>query len=426
MASLSTSATPDSYLLLLTCPPFPSSFSSLKAAYEPALSLVLDQISKLSSSSSAAILEVALPCPHLQGKARGAESFNFKQTQKLLAGLYSLISHICSRDSIDIEGKGGVNVRILLIAYARDQRQEEETTCQVLQGPVVDLPTLALSQRPWKRIYSIESEEGEDILAIFRKVEQLAPARGVKSPPRNIERVRGGISIVAPESGASNLKRVDSVSDLKSHLVSVVGGTFDHLHAGHKLLLTMTAFVLPEEKAVSDKRRLIVGITEDELLVNKKFSEFLGSWDDRAADVIDFLTSIIDFRPQGSSSTEVNHISNAGPNGVAVHTTLQPYLRIECVHINDPFGPTITDESASALVISGETRSGGKAVNDKRKEKGWNSMEIFEVDVLDASGRDENEAGGQENFDDKISSTAIRRRWAERLKSQGGGGSSSL
>ena len=84
-------------------------------------------------------------------------------------------------------------------------------------------------------------------------------------------------------------------------------------------------------------------------------------------------------------------------------------LTINYVEIFDAFGPTITDEKISALVISGETRSGGKAVNDRREEKGWAPLEVFEVDVLDA--HDETGSGSAKaDFQNKISSTEIRRR----------------
>ena len=87
-------------------------------------------------------------------------------------------------------------------------------------------------------------------------------------------------------------------------------------------------------------------------------------------------------------------------------------MTIECVEIQDPYGPTITDESVTAIVISGETRAGGQAVNERRREKGWHALEIFEVDVLDA---EENEGGQAKTggFASKISSTAIRKRKAE-------------
>jgi phosphopantetheine adenylyltransferase len=163
---------------------------------------------------------------------------------------------------------------------------------------------------------------------------------------------------------------------------------------------------------------LIIGITGDELLKNKKYAEFLKSWKQRQDDVVEFLLSILSFtrlRPE----EEIRTLSFDEPvvNGKAIHTCLKSSMTtIECVEIQDPFGPTITDESITALVVSGETRSGGKAVNDKRVEKGWNSLEIFEIDVLDA-GEAEKGTTKTEDFASKISSTAIRKRKAENARS---------
>jgi phosphopantetheine adenylyltransferase len=194
-----------------------------------------------------------------------------------------------------------------------------------------------------------------------------------------------------------------------------VGGTFDHLHAGHKLLLTATALLLqPASNAATAHRRLIVGITGDELLKNKKFAEYLGSWIQRQEDVVDFLLSILYFaRSNREDAIESLSFDEPIPNGRAIHTKLKNCsITIECVEIQDPFGPTITDESVTALVVSGETRAGGQAVNDRRTEKGWKPLEVFEVDVLDAEETEQG-ASKTENFASKISSTAIRKRRAE-------------
>jgi phosphopantetheine adenylyltransferase len=89
---------------------------------------------------------------------------------------------------------------------------------------------------------------------------------------------------------------------------------------------------------------------------------------------------------------------------------------VKCTEIQDPFGPTITEKQISALVISAETRAGGKAVNDKRAEKKWEPLDIFEVDVLDAEEDSGNEAV-KEGFESKLSSTAIREKLAKKRQS---------
>ncbi|KAI9843955.1 MAG: hypothetical protein M1837_005996 [Sclerophora amabilis] len=196
------------------------------------------------------------------------------------------------------------------------------------------------------------------------------------------------------------------------HFNVAVGGTFDHLHVGHKLLLTMTAFLLePSHASNSHQRRLIVGITGDELLKNKKYIEYLGSWNDRQEAAADFISTITDFRysSQTKPTTESRSVELL-PGQRAIQTQVFADLRVEYVELTDPFGPTVTDESISALIISAETRSGGEAVNTKRQEAGWKALEVFEVDVLDAGGA----SAKDECFQDKISSTEIRRLKAEK------------
>lgn len=146
-----------------------------------------------------------------------------------------------------------------------------------------------------------------------------------------------------------------------SHTVVVVGGTFDHLHAGHKLLLTIAGFLA--------KETFIIGITGPELLRNKKYVEALESFPTRVDNVRRFLKKVF------------------------------PSLNIETVMINDIYGPTATIKDIDALVVSRETRSGGEAVNKLRQQKGWHPLKVYEVDLI----------GGNSALD-KLSSTELRKR----------------
>ena len=113
-------------------------------------------------------------------------------------------------------------------------------------------------------------------------------------------------------------------------------------------------------------------------------------------------------------------MNESGPNGHAVIVTLASGLQIKFVEIWDPFGPTITDKDISALIISAETRSGGKAVNDKRAEKGWPGLEVLEVDVLDSKDNVESagqQAADKDDFHSKLSSTEIRRKLSAKATS---------
>ncbi|KAF6009682.1 hypothetical protein HII12_003228 [Brettanomyces bruxellensis] len=144
-----------------------------------------------------------------------------------------------------------------------------------------------------------------------------------------------------------------------------VGGTFDHLHDGHKILLSASSFIARDI--------LIVGVTGEKLLVHKKYAEFLQSYNYRVEQVRKFL-KLINYEQ-----------------------------RVDIYEINDVCGPTASEPDIDALVVSQETISGGKYVNNVRKQKGFKELEIVEVQVI---------GGGtaQNNFKQKLSSTELRRR----------------
>lgn len=382
-------------LLILPSPPYPAKPASLSAAYRPALTAALTTLSKLRLPSTT-ILEIVLPITTLDR--------SFETIQKTLAGLYSLICIVCAKESIEMYGPGSVDARVILLSQMSVE-DGDFSTMRIKGGPITDLGTLASTRRRWQILFSVDGEEGQEYLSRYSKI--------VKStlPPLLAEPhiVSGGVSLISAQS-----LHQAALAPAAHHIVAV-GGTFDHLHAGHKLLLTATALALYGSSETSS-RRLIVGITGDELLKNKKYSEYLGSWEQRASDVVDFMKSILSFaKPQCmDKEVETVHVNKPGPNGKAIHTTLKSCsITIECVEIQDPFGPTITDESITALVVSGETRSGGRAVNTKRAENGWAALEVFEVDVLNATDEDVDAPTKTENFDSKISSTAIRKHKAE-------------
>ncbi|KAH7073397.1 hypothetical protein FB567DRAFT_453928 [Paraphoma chrysanthemicola] len=394
-------------LLLLPPAPSPSSYASLKAAYNAPLFTVLKELARLSfGTSKSALLDIALPVPALHGQLDSPRGPHYAATQQLVADLYKLICITATREAIDTEDAEGVDARVILVAYPRDGQLSvppgEATPEQELQGPAIDIYTLARAPRSWDHVYSVESEEGERVLRSFQSLSGTTQA---------VTRVRGGI--VKVERSAGQDVNQENSSTAISHRSVAVGGTFDHLHIGHKLLLTMFAFVLGRRQATEQTpSTLTVGITGDALLTNKKYADQLESWKRRQESTHDFLSSILYFGPSKDSRVQVEEISKPGPNGHAVHVTYPFGLTIKYVEIWDPFGPTITDEAITALALSLETRGGGEAVNAKRKEQGWAPLEVFEVAVLDAS----EEESVDESFQSKLSSTEIRRKRSERLK----------
>lgn len=396
------------HLLLLPPAPWPPSYSALNAAYSAPIASTLTKLqSGLRNTTTGSCLEIALPVPFLHQHRGKTRSELYPLVQQLVAGLYKLVCVVAAKQAINVEDAEGIDVKLILLAHSRnpDELGSQHSTGNRVFGPVIDLPTLAVSQRPWKSVFSVESEDGETLLRQFLVLQDSHV---------NINNVGGGVVQVATETD-------DTFNDTTTtrHSSVAVGGTWDHIHIGHKLLLTMTAFMLDPQAGDEEKteRSVTIGITGDELLKNKKYIELVQGWKERQNSVIAFLQAIMDFRAPRNAKIETKQLNNSGPNGHAIHTKIAGGVTLRGVEINDPFGPTITDETISALVVSGETRSGGKAVNDKRTEKGWSALEVLEVDVLDAqdTAADVPGQGDEANaFQSKLSSTSIRKAIRDR------------
>jgi phosphopantetheine adenylyltransferase len=83
--------------------------------------------------------------------------------------------------------------------------------------------------------------------------------------------------------------------------------------------------------------------------------------------------------------------------------------------INDMYGPTATDPSFEAIVVSMESLSGGRAVNAKRAENGLQPLYIYVIDLL--SGLRWSAASGRTTGDrEKLGSTEIR-EWINHSRS---------
>jgi len=145
---------------------------------------------------------------------------------------------------------------------------------------------------------------------------------------------------------------------------TVLGGTFDRLHAGHKIMLTIAV--------LSTERKMVVGITGDEMLKNKKHGDVMQPYALRASTTLWFLQAI------------------------------DPSLTYEIIEINDPYGPTLTGPSFNAIIVSEETRKGADEINEKRRANGLLPLEVIVVGLVKApSGLG----------DGKLSSTALREKY---------------
>ena len=395
-------------LLLLPYPPTPLTRAALNAAYRPSLKAAL---AKLKRPTGASRLIVAVASPILHGQFRYSKSLSWPEAQALVAGLYSIISVVCAQLAIGTEVDGGPNSvdgTVLLIDDARDRRYSSDfrPAIEPNNTVVVDMPTFASAYYPWNAIFSVRSELGFQVHQTY-----LRFAEGKQTILQSqLVPVEGGLTLNVTPSNSPPAPAPQT----PTYPVVCLGGTFDYLHPGHKLLLTAGALLLRVPRTggpPSPPSRYIIGITGDEMLRSKKFAEYVQPWEERSRNVLFFLAQLLELSPRGWKDGVRPTIDEK--DGEFTATFRDGAVQVECVRIQEAFGPTITVEEIEALVVSGETRSGGKAVNDKRVEQGWRALEVFEVDVLDAEEAGE-EGTKTEDYASKISSTVIRQQRAAR------------
>ena len=140
-----------------------------------------------------------------------------------------------------------------------------------------------------------------------------------------------------------------------------MGGTFDHLHDGHKFLL---------RTALKISHNIEIGLTSQNLLKNKKATSKLEDYNTRERNLNNFLSSFTDL-----SRVNIVEIKNW-----------------------DDMAKYSQDPDYEGLILSQETYSNAVKLNDLREEKGLNPIILIVIPLL----KDKNNK--------KISSTAIREK----------------
>jgi pantetheine-phosphate adenylyltransferase len=124
-----------------------------------------------------------------------------------------------------------------------------------------------------------------------------------------------------------------------------VGGTFDELHRGHKVLLM---------KAFEIGARVLIGLCSDEFAKKLGKPHKTALYAERLKELETFLT------------------------------TLGVFEKAEIIPLNDPFGPTVTDKCIEALVVSEETAMNATKINEQRKKVGLTPLRIVSINMVPA------------------------------------------
>ena len=122
-----------------------------------------------------------------------------------------------------------------------------------------------------------------------------------------------------------------------------VGGTFDELHRGHKVLLV---------KAFEISERVLIGLCSDEFVKKLGKPHTTAAYDERLREVENFLGNL----------------------GVSE--------RAEVIPLNNPYGPTVTDKCIEALVVSEETKMIADKINEQRRINGLNPLRIVAITMV--------------------------------------------
>ncbi|CAF4738065.1 unnamed protein product [Rotaria sp. Silwood2] len=155
----------------------------------------------------------------------------------------------------------------------------------------------------------------------------------------------------------------------------VLGGTFDRLHNGHKLLLTESALLCDE--------KIVVGVTDDVMIQNKiTYLQFIA--------FIKVLAEIIE------------PIDDRMSNVRSFVGLIRSNLYVHCEPIEDPCSPSATIADLNCIIVIDETQQGASQVNKVRQENGLSQLAVHVIPMVPANNNNQ-------DGDNKLSSTSLRR-----------------
>jgi len=124
-----------------------------------------------------------------------------------------------------------------------------------------------------------------------------------------------------------------------------VGGTFDELHKGHRVLL---------EKAFEIGDLVWIGLSTDEFARKLQKNHEIAPYESRMNELKSFLIK----------------------KGLLSRAKITP--------LEDPYGPAVTSREIEAIVVSSETEVGARKINLLRMKRGLPPLEVIVIDMVPA------------------------------------------
>jgi len=122
-----------------------------------------------------------------------------------------------------------------------------------------------------------------------------------------------------------------------------MGGTFDHLHDGHKFLI---------KTALNFSKKIVIGLTTEDLLKKKKYAEKIENYKTREQNLKTFINSI-------------GHLN-----------------RVEIIPLNDLYGPPVHDPEYEGIIASQETYRNALKINEIRESKSFTPLIIIIIPMI--------------------------------------------
>jgi len=124
-------------------------------------------------------------------------------------------------------------------------------------------------------------------------------------------------------------EKLSSDSGIPKFEGAVLGGTFDHLHAGHKLMLTTAVVVCT--------KYMEIGVTDESILTKKKFKEYIEPYEHREERTLSFVRA------------------------------LNPNIEYVMLRLVEPYANTKTSPKLHVIIVSPETEPVAAHINKDRE-----------------------------------------------------------